>query len=347
MGQCWDTTSGWHERLGFFAFGRCFSSRSPGCLRCRRPTVWTPSPRWRPKHPGSLSPAVNSSAGGCHMPDLLRWRERTGSDSTLWIVLSPGRRKRGCQAPARNLLNVLQLVATTFVSSSSAISSSADRAPRSDSTLQHHGQQHSQTCIALLDFLTRALHAQLGQGETSHIDKLVLECARSIQLVLTNGAKSNVRSSKDPASTKIARGTAESWHGVLNISVPGGGRPCGSPTVPLWDSEESVSLGTAITHIARVFFELCMLSMPLCTLCTQCKTTACSLGFSPMGQCWDTKTNACSLGFSPMGQCWDTKTNACSLRFSPKSGGIFKVCRGFVSRPGLAAALPMHTSCAG
>ena len=41
------------------------------------------------------------------MPDLSRWRERTGSDSTLWIVLSPGRRKRGCQAPARNLLNVL------------------------------------------------------------------------------------------------------------------------------------------------------------------------------------------------------------------------------------------------
>ena len=35
-------------------FRRCFSSRSPACPGCRRPTVRTPSPPWRPKHPGRL-----------------------------------------------------------------------------------------------------------------------------------------------------------------------------------------------------------------------------------------------------------------------------------------------------
>ena len=43
-------------------------------------------------------------------------------------------------------LQRISLVGTTFVSSSSAVSSSANRAPRSDSTLQHHGQEHSLAC---------------------------------------------------------------------------------------------------------------------------------------------------------------------------------------------------------
>ena len=40
--------------ISALTFGRCFSSRSPACPGCRRPTVRTPSPPWRPKHPGRL-----------------------------------------------------------------------------------------------------------------------------------------------------------------------------------------------------------------------------------------------------------------------------------------------------
>ena len=61
------------------------------------------------------------------------------------------------------------------------------------------------------DTKSRILHAQLGQGETSHIDKLTPECAHGVQLELTNGARLNVLFSKHLASTKIARGTAPHW----------------------------------------------------------------------------------------------------------------------------------------
>ena len=42
----------------------------------------------------------------------------------------------------------VSIAASTYVSPSPATSSSSHRAPRSDSTLRHHGQQHSLTCKA-------------------------------------------------------------------------------------------------------------------------------------------------------------------------------------------------------
>ena len=142
----------------------------------------------------------------------------------------------------------------------------------------------------------------LGQGETSHIDKLAPECARSIQLVLTMVPNPMCALQNTRQARRLPAGQRSP--GMENISVLGGGRPCGSPTVPLWDSEESVSLGTAITHIARVLHSRALHAEHLCALCAlSARPPLALLDFLPWGQCWDTKTNACSLGFSPMGQC--------------------------------------------
>ena len=58
-----------------FTLGRCFSNRSPACPGCRRPTVRTPSPLWRPEAPNTQtnawrilpsSPAISFFAGRAH-----------------------------------------------------------------------------------------------------------------------------------------------------------------------------------------------------------------------------------------------------------------------------------------
>ena len=46
------TVDSCRSRSVFENSGRCFGSRSPACPGCRRPTVRTPTPSRRPKHPG-------------------------------------------------------------------------------------------------------------------------------------------------------------------------------------------------------------------------------------------------------------------------------------------------------
>ena len=81
----------WPKPLATFAY-RLHWIQDFVCPECRRPTVWTPSPSWRPKHPGRLDQRSRSGVVSVRKKQTcrrripqgrermhIRHRQRTGS----------------------------------------------------------------------------------------------------------------------------------------------------------------------------------------------------------------------------------------------------------------------------
>ena len=171
----------------------------------------------------SSSPASKFSAGGCHMPDLSSWRGRPRVRFRHFGVSCPYPKK-----PLEATLPDLHSVLSWILCHGHVPGNQKQNSARATGTRRN--MAHWQTCPGMC---------------TQHTARADKWCQVKCALFKTPGKhEDRPRDSGVLACPKLFPTLAK----VLNSSVPGGCRPSGSPTLPLWDSVESVSLGTAITR---------------------------------------------------------------------------------------------------